>query len=117
DNRRNEDLRGQRRGEEAPRFEADNDLATTSDFRPAKKQFGPQNGMKNGEGRPARNDHRKGNGAAGAHAAHGAHEPGAQRKAHNGGQARPANGDNRGPVKFGNDNRNGGQQGRKRRPA
>ena len=117
DNRRNDDFRGQRRGEEAPRFEADNDLATTSDFRPAKKQFGPQDGMKNGEGRPARNDHRKGNGAPAAHAAHGAHEPGAQRKAHNGGQARPANGDNRGPVKFGNDNRNGGQQGRKRRPA
>ncbi|CAN7420499.1 DEAD/DEAH box helicase [Neorhizobium sp. LjRoot104] len=113
DNRRNDDFRGQRRGEDAPRLEADNDLTTTSDFRPAKKQFGPQNG----EARPARTEHRKGNSAPAAHAAHGAHEPGAQRKAHNGGQARPANGDNRGPVKFGNDNRNGGQQGRKRRPA
>ncbi len=42
DNRRNEEFRGQRRGEVTPRFEADNDLATTSDFRPAKKQFGPR---------------------------------------------------------------------------
>lgn len=41
DNRRNEDFRGQRRGEQAPRLDADNDLATTSDFRPAKK---PNNG-------------------------------------------------------------------------
>ncbi|EUB96762.1 DEAD/DEAH box helicase domain protein [Rhizobium sp. CF080] len=120
DNRRNDDFRGQRRGEGAPRVEADNDLATTSDFRPVKKQFGPQNG----EGRPARTEPRKehrkgGNGAQNPHAAHGAHEPAAQRS--NRGPrveaARPANGANAGPVKFGNDNRSGGQQGRTRRPA
>jgi len=140
ENRRNEDFRGQRRGEEAPRSEADNDLDFASDFRPAKKQFGPQNGTKNGEGRPARQEHRNGGGQGKSHhgqgqgkrehAAHGAHESGNQRKAHNGGQGRPAHkqgahgqaegrnhGENRGPVKFGSDNRNGGHQGRKRRPA
>jgi ATP-dependent RNA helicase RhlE len=118
DNRRNDDFRGQRRGEDAPRLEVDNDLTTTSDFRPAKKQFGSQNG----EGRPARTEPRKehrkgGNGAQNPHAAHGAHEPAAQRN--NRGPrveaARPATG-NGGPVKFGNDNRSG-QQGRTRRPA
>ncbi|MGK6312582.1 DEAD/DEAH box helicase [Neorhizobium sp. DT-125] len=119
DNRRNEDFRGQRRGEEAPRFEADSDLASTSDFRPAKKQFGPQNGA---EGRPHRNGgqgkghHGQGQGKR-EHAAHGAHESGNQRKAHNGGQGRNQ-GENRGPVKFGSDNRpdhrTGGQQGRRR---
>ncbi|CDZ60822.1 ATP-dependent RNA helicase RhlE [Neorhizobium galegae bv. orientalis] len=123
DNRRNDDFRGQRRGEDAPRLEVDNDLTTTSDFRPAKKQFGSQDGMKNGEGRPARTEPRKehrkgGNGAQIPHAAHGAHEPAAQRN--NRGPrveaARPANGGNGGPVKFGNDNRSG-QQGRTRRPA
>jgi ATP-dependent RNA helicase RhlE len=127
DNRRNEEFRGQRRGEEAPRSLADHDLAAASDLRPAKKQFGSQDGMKNGgEARPARKDHRKGNGGHNAHGAHAPHEPGNQRKAHSGGQGRPAHagqgqGENRGPVRFGNDNRtdnrNGGQQGRKRRPA
>lgn len=123
DNRRNDDFRGQRRGENTPRPDVDNDLSTTSDFRPAKKQFGPQDGMKNGEGRPARTEPRKehrkgGNGAPNPHAAHGAHEPAAQRN--NRGPrveaARPAAGGNAGPVKFGNDNRSG-QQGRTRRPA
>ncbi|OHV84450.1 DEAD/DEAH box helicase [Rhizobium sp. LCM 4573] len=129
DNRRNEDFpnrdfRGQRRGEEAPRFEADNDLATTSDFRPAKKQFGPQGGRGKGQhGHGQSQGHGKRE-----HAAHGAHEAGNQRKAHEGGHGRPAqkqgenrnHGENRGPVRFGNDNRTdnrGGQQGRKRRPA
>ena len=112
DNRRNEDFRGQRRGEEAPRSEADNDLATTSDFRPAKKQFGPQGGRGKGNGQGQGQGKRE-------HAAHGAHEAGNQRKAHEGGHGRPAQkqGENRGPVRFGNDNRGGGQQGRKRRPA
>ncbi|TCR06682.1 DEAD/DEAH box helicase [Neorhizobium sp. BT27B] len=112
--RRNEDFRGQRREEAAPQSHGDNDLTSTSDFRP-KKQFG-------GEGRPARKD---GHGKP-EHAAHGAHEPGAQRNNHRGGQGRPAGapgagqkqGEARGPVKFGGASRNeGGQQGRKRRPA
>ncbi|AXV17359.1 RNA helicase [Neorhizobium sp. SOG26] len=101
DQRRNEDFRGQRRGEDAPRAEADSDLASTSDFRGGKKQFGPRDGAPNGEGRPARSEHRK-----------------------PAGQARTAakQGENRGPVRFGNDNRaenrtdnrGGGYQGRKR---
>lgn len=44
ENNRNADFRGQRRNEPAPRPEIDNDLASTSDFRPAKKQHnGPAN--------------------------------------------------------------------------
>ena len=92
--KRNEDFRGQRRGEDAP--------ARTGEAH---------------RGQPKRE-----------HSAHGAHEAGSQRKAHNGGQGRPqgngpaqegrTNGENRGPVKFGNDNgaetRGGGLQGRKR---
>lgn len=109
DNRRNDDFRGQRRGEEAPRSQTDNDLASTSDFG-AKKQFGgPQ-----GEGRPARKEqHRKGN----APATHGAHDAANQRNRN--GHGRPAgNGGkgNGGPVKFGGEQRNG-SQGRTRRPA
>jgi ATP-dependent RNA helicase RhlE len=97
DNRRNEDFRGQRRGEDAPRFEADHDLATMSDFKPAKKQFGGRDGAPSGDSRPVRTEARKPNG-----------------------QGRPAQkqGDSRGPVRFGNDNRSenrgGGFQGRKR---
>jgi ATP-dependent RNA helicase RhlE len=113
DNRRNDEFRGQRRGEEAPRSEGDNDLASTSDFRPKKQFGGPQ-----GEGRPARKEHRKGN----APAAHGAHEAGNQRS--RSGHGRPANkgSGNGGPVKFGGGEartggNQGGQQGRKRRPA
>ena len=92
DTRRNEDFRGQRNGEEAPRAQKDNDLATKSDFRP-KKQLGAPNS----EARPNRNGGNR-------------HAPAQQ------GEARQ--GDNRGAVKFGNDNRNeqrgGGYQGRKR---
>ncbi len=131
-NRRNEDFRGQRREEAAPQSHIDNDLASTSDFRP-KKQFGSQDGAprhegRGGEGRPARNDnrgerredHRKGGQGKSEHAAHGAHEPGAQRSNHRGGQgAGQKQGEARGPVRFGNNGgRNeGGMQGRKRRPA
>ena len=112
--RRNEDFRGQRRGEEAPRLNVDSDLASTSDFRPSKKQ-GPQNG----DGRTPRGEQRKGNAGPRPHATHAPHEPGQQRQARNGGHGRPANpapaaGENRGPVRFGNDSRDGGHQGRKR---
>ena len=44
---RNADFRGQRRNEPTPRPEADNDLASTSDFRPARKQH---SGQSNGNG-------------------------------------------------------------------
>jgi ATP-dependent RNA helicase RhlE len=118
DNRRNEEFRGQRRGEDTPRAQVDNDLTSTSDVRAPKKQ---------GEARTPRNDQRKPSPAQPTngqqpkrdHAAHGAHEAGKQRQKH---QGEPrGNGENRGPVRFGNDNRgeqnSGGLQGRKRRPA
>lgn len=110
---RNEDFRGQRRGEESPRFEPENDLADTSDFAARKKQFGgPQ-----GEARPHRSGKPgAGKGAPGAkreHSAHGAHEAGAKRP-HRGSQGRPGQGPaksgNGGPVKFG-----GGEGQQKRR--
>lgn len=126
DNRRNEDFRGQRRGEDSPRSEGGSDQAANSDFRP-KKQFGAPNGANNGESRPNRNGgNRHAPAGAQAKGAHGAHEAGAPRKPNpNGGAGRPAQsqgearqGDNRGPVRFGNDNRTenrgGGMQGRKR---
>jgi ATP-dependent RNA helicase RhlE len=140
DNRRNEEFRGQRRGEEAPRSQGDNDLAATSDFRPNR---GQPNGSRNGENRNGGQGQRQsqgkqGNGGNRPHAAHGAHEAGKQRQNHQGGAtdgSQPAKsggnnrhapqGENRGPVRFGNDNRGdqrneqrgGGYQGRKRRPA
>ena len=57
ENNRNADFRGQRRDERTPRPEIDNDLTSTSDFRPAKK--------------PQHNGHANANGAA--------HEAGAHR--------------------------------------
>lgn len=99
-NARNEDFRGQRRGEDAPRFEPDNDLVDTSDFGTRKKQFGGAPGA----GRPARGEqrpHGKGGNAP--------HEAGAKRQ-HRGSQGRPAHGGaakpaGAGPVKFGGEER------------
>jgi ATP-dependent RNA helicase RhlE len=107
---RNDDFRGQRRGEDAPRAQVDNDLAvSTSDFRAPKKPAAAKT-----DARPARQDQRKP--ANAGHAAHGAHEPARDRNARPA-PVRPVQkaGDNRGPVKFGNDN--AGSQGRTRRPA
>lgn len=143
DNRRNEDFRGQRRNEEAPRSEGDNDLATTSDFRPNRGEQQKRNGGNNrghqGQGQGQRQPN---NGGNRDRAAHGAHEAGKQRQQHQagatdgaqapaktGGQNRHApqktnQGEGRGPVRFGNpgpargdEQRGGGFQGRKRRPA
>jgi ATP-dependent RNA helicase RhlE len=131
-------------GAEAPRSQAprsqaprpaaanvapDNDLSSTSDFRPVKKQFGNPGAKPGGRGGKPSGGNRD-------HASHGAHEAGSQRKAHQGnaaaasGEAKanrhtPAaapKGDGRGPVRFGNDNRGqapidqraAGHQGRKR---
>jgi ATP-dependent RNA helicase RhlE len=89
--------RNQRR-DEGHRFEADNDLSSTSDFRPAKKPFAGRPGEGRKPGGQGDNRHAP-------HGAHGAHEPGAQRTARSGqkpggnrGPAKPSNG---GPVKFG----------------
>lgn len=109
---RNEDFRGQRRGEEASRFEPENDLISTSDFGSSKKQFGgPQSDARSHRSaKPA-----AGKGAPGAkreHASHGAHEAGAKRP-HRGSQGRPgaAKTANGGAVKFGGE----GQQKRRDR--
>lgn len=94
--------------EGAPRSQADNDLSSTSDFRPAKKQFDAPKG----DGRPARKDHRKG----GAPAAHGAHDSANQRNRTGHGRPAQKGSGNGGPVKFGGESA-GGSQGRTRRPA
>ncbi len=91
---------------EAPRFEADNDLVDTSDFGQArKKQFGPKPG--------AADNRKRGNGGENRHAPHAPHEPAQQRQARNGQQPRKPSG-NGGPVKFGGEGRNGGNQPRRR---
>ena len=125
DERRNEEFRGQRRGEEAPRAAA-NDVDAGSDARPAKKQFGPQDGARNDNRGNRTNNAKKPNGGNREHAAHGAHEPENQRKAHNGGpkgnsgaNRHAPQGEGRGPVRFGggenvSEQRGGGYQGRKR---
>jgi ATP-dependent RNA helicase RhlE len=137
DNRRNDEFRGQRRGEEAPRSEGDNDLTATSDFRPNRGQQGQRNGdNRNGgqnRGHQGQRSGKPANGGNREHAAHGAHEAGKQRQQHQGGgngganpsggrSGQPAQAENRGPVRFGggdgrNEQRGGGFQGRKRRPA
>ncbi|MBW9086392.1 DEAD/DEAH box helicase [Rhizobium wenxiniae] len=141
DNRRNEEFRGQRRNEEAPRSEGDNDLATTSDFRPNRGEQQKRNGGPN-RGHQGQGQRQANNGGNRDRAAHGAHEAGKQRQQHQagatdgaqapaktGGQNRHApqktnQSEGRGPVRFGNpgpargdEQRGGGFQGRKRRPA
>ncbi|CCM76489.1 DEAD/DEAH box helicase [Rhizobium mesoamericanum] len=90
---RNEDFRGQRRGEPTPMTSGpDNDLATTSDFRPARKPQRPQHGNHaNGENR-----HHPGGGARNAHGRP-ARKHGEDRaaQAHAGGERREGNGGNR----------------------
>ncbi|MDQ0561748.1 ATP-dependent RNA helicase RhlE [Rhizobium mesoamericanum] len=90
---RNEDFRGQRRGEPTPMTSGpDNDLATTSDFRPARKPQRPQHGNHaNGENR-----HHPGGGARNAHGRP-ARKHGEDRaaQAQAGGERREGNGGNR----------------------
>ncbi|MDL2400437.1 DEAD/DEAH box helicase [Rhizobium mayense] len=99
ENNRNADFRGQRRNERTPRPEVDNDLASTSDFRPAKKPHhngqanangaahdaGAHRGQRHAHGRPSgRHNEERGQGHA-----HGEHREGG-----NGGMKRrgPRNG-------------------------
>ncbi|WP_119943314.1 DEAD/DEAH box helicase [Neorhizobium sp. NCHU2750] len=152
DDRRNGEAHGQRRNEEAKRVEPDNDLAVTSDLRPNRSQQAPRDGEnRNGgqnRGHQGQRQGKSNNGGNRDRAAHGAHEAGKQRQKHqhsaaDGSQSKPhgqapaqpktegqnnrhaPQGENRGPVRFGNNNRGeqrneqrgGGFQGRKRRPA
>ncbi len=113
---RNEDFRGQRRGEAAPVTAGpDNDLATTSDFRsagPARKPQRPQPHGNNANGGDA-NRHHPGGGARSAPRngqGRPARKPGEDRgaQANAGGERREGNGGNRrgGPSRGGN----GGQR-------
>ncbi|MGO4436537.1 DEAD/DEAH box helicase [Rhizobium sp. RAF56] len=102
---RNEDFRGQRRGEDAPPVGPDNDLAAASDFRPARKPQRPQHGNHaNGDA----NRHHPGGGARNAHGRparkHG-EDRGAQQA--QGGERREGNGGNRrgGPSRGSNGQR------------
>ncbi|EJL57148.1 DNA/RNA helicase, superfamily II [Rhizobium sp. CF122] len=113
---RNEDFRGQRRGEPTPAVGPDNDLATTSDFRPARKPQRPQHGnhghadanrhhpggARNAHGRPARK-----HGEDRSAQAHGGGERGAQAHGGERGERREGNGGNRrgGPPRGGNGQR------------
>ncbi len=73
ENNRNADFRGQRRDERAPRPEVDNDLSSTSDFRPAKKpqhngaanEAGAHRGPRHAHGRPTGRHEDRGQNAQG----------------------------------------------------
>ena len=73
ENNRNADFRGQRRDERAPRPEVDNDLASTSDFRAAKKpqhngaanEAGAHRGPRHAHGRPTGRHEDRGQNAQG----------------------------------------------------
>ncbi|WP_042118890.1 DEAD/DEAH box helicase [Rhizobium etli] len=105
---RNEDFRGQRRGEAAADFGPDNDLASTSDFRPAKPQRPAHNGPNGHHANGEPSGHHRGNGRH----AHGrpARKHGEDRGPHQaqgGEQRRDGNGGNR---RGGSGSRNGGQR-------
>ncbi|WP_454850426.1 DEAD/DEAH box helicase [Rhizobium binxianense] len=99
ENRRNEDFRGQRRGEPTPDRGSDNDLMSTSDFRPARKPQHPAPQAASGE--PS--GHHRGNGrhAHGRPARKHGEDRGPQAQ---GGERRDGNGGNR------RGGRNGGQR-------
>ncbi|TCL74625.1 DEAD/DEAH box helicase [Rhizobium sp. BK251] len=109
ENRRNEDFRGQRRGEATPQG-ADNDLASTSDFRPANKphRSGPANAnggaAHDGAHRGPRHAHGRPSGRHGEERGHQGQNHGGERQDANGGMKR------RGP-------RNGGGGGQRRERA
>ncbi|MFK0162282.1 DEAD/DEAH box helicase [Rhizobium sp. NPDC090279] len=99
ENNRNADFRGQRRNEQTPRPEADNDLASTSDFRPARKQHGGQSNG-NGASHEGAGAHRGQRHAHGRPAGRHNEERGAQGEQRNGGNGRqkrrgPGNGGQR----------------------
>ncbi|AHG46429.1 RNA helicase [Rhizobium leguminosarum bv. trifolii CB782] len=110
---RNEDFRGQRRGEAAPNLGPDNDLVSTSDFRPSAKPQRPAHNGPNGHhanGEPS--GHHRGNGrhAHGRPARKHGEDRGPQ-QAQGGEPRRDGNGGNR---RGGSGARNGGGQRRER---
>jgi ATP-dependent RNA helicase RhlE len=99
ENHRNEDFRGQRRGEPRPDTGPDNDLASTSDFRPARKPQHPAPQAVAGE--PSGHHRGKGRHAHGRPSRNHGEERGPQP---HGGERRDGNGGNR------RGGRNGGQR-------
>ncbi|RUM21967.1 DEAD/DEAH box helicase [Rhizobium vallis] len=105
---RNEDFRGQRRGEATPNLGPDNDLASTSDFRPAKPQRPAHNGPNAHHANGEPSGHHRGNGrhAHGRPARKHGEDRGPQ-QAQGGEPRRDGNGGNR---RGGSGARNGGQR-------
>ncbi|WP_051252084.1 DEAD/DEAH box helicase [Rhizobium etli] len=105
---RNEDFRGQRRGEAAPDFGPDNDLASTSDFRPAKPQRPAHNGRNGHHANGEPSGHHRGNGRH----AHGrpARKHGEDRGPHQAQGAEQRRDGNGGNRRGGSGSRNGGQR-------
>ncbi|MBB2677687.1 UNVERIFIED_ORG: ATP-dependent RNA helicase RhlE [Rhizobium esperanzae] len=106
---RNEDFRGQRRGETTPDLGPDNDLVSTSDFRPSAKPQRPAHGGPNGHhanGEPS--GHHRGNGRH----AHGrpARKHGEDRGQHQAQGGEPRREGNGGNRRGGSGSRNGGQR-------
>ena len=103
---RNEDFRGQRRGEAAPDLGPDNDLVSTSDFRPSAKPQRPAHHGAHANGEPSGHHRGKNRHAHGRPARkHG--EDRGQHQAQGGEPRREGNGGNR---RGGSGSRNGGQR-------
>ncbi|PDT10170.1 DEAD/DEAH box helicase [Rhizobium sp. M1] len=102
---RNEDFRGQRRGEAAPDLGPDNDLVSTSDFRPSAKPQRPAHGA-HANGEPS-GHHRGNNRHAHGRPARKHGEDRSQHQAQGGEPRREGNGGNR---RGGSGSRNGGQR-------
>ncbi|PDT38410.1 RNA helicase [Rhizobium sp. M10] len=102
---RNEDFRGQRRGEAAPDLGPDNDLASTSDFRPSAKPQRPAHGA-HANGEPS-GHHRGNNRHTHGRPARKHGEDRGQHQAQGGEPRREGNGGNR---RGGSGSRNGGQR-------
>ncbi|PCK81892.1 DEAD/DEAH box helicase [Rhizobium sophoriradicis] len=102
---RNEDFRGQRRGEAAPDLGPDNDLVSTSDFRPSAKPQRPAHGA-HANGEPS-GHHRGNNRHTHGRPARKHGEDRGQHQAQGGEPRREGNGGNR---RGGSGSRNGGQR-------
>ncbi|RUM17814.1 DEAD/DEAH box helicase [Rhizobium phaseoli] len=103
---RNEDFRGQRRGEAAPDLGPDNDLVSTSDFRPSAKPQRPAHHGAHANGEPS--GHHRGNNRH----AHGrpARKHGEDRGPHQAQGGEPRREGNGGNRRGGSGSRNGGQR-------
>ncbi|MET3752774.1 ATP-dependent RNA helicase RhlE [Rhizobium binae] len=102
---RNEDFRGQRRGEATPNLGPDNDLVSTSDFRPSAKPQRPAHHGAHANGEPS--GHHRGNNR---HAGRPARKQGEDRGPHQAQGGEPRREGNGGNRRGGSGSRNGGQR-------